>query len=194
MACPFHGAVYDQVASATDDLEFWRRCVQAAGGSILELGVGTGRLALHLARLTTEYHGLEVDPTMLARLQAKMRDECVPIELHEGSFIDLGRQFALVFIPANTISHVVDHDEAERFFRAVRRPRYDHPSQVTTHRLEYEKSNAIIDTRELRQRSFYPAELTAWLRSSGFNHVEHYGSYDESPLEWNSSRVIVAAT
>jgi SAM-dependent methyltransferase len=100
--------------------------VRAARGPVLELGLGTGRLAIPLAREAVAYHGIEAEPSMIAALRAKMLAAGVPnhlINVHHGSFIDfdLGQQFALVLIPANAIAHVVDHGEAVSFFRAVRR-------------------------------------------------------------------------
>jgi ubiquinone/menaquinone biosynthesis C-methylase UbiE len=64
----FSGAIYDQVAPGTDDLSFWRDLLKETGGRVLELGVGTGRLALELAEFVAEYHGVENDPGMLKEL------------------------------------------------------------------------------------------------------------------------------
>ena len=50
MAYPFDGAIYDQIAWHYDDLHFWTERVRAASGPVLELGLGTGRLAIPLAR------------------------------------------------------------------------------------------------------------------------------------------------
>jgi SAM-dependent methyltransferase len=236
---PFDGAVYDQIAQRTDDVPFWADLVAHAAGPVLELGVGTGRLALRLAAPGVEYHGVDVEPSMLAALRAKLARSPAAIDLHEGSFLTLAldREFALVFIPANTVSHVLGHDEAVRFFRGVRRhtaaggrfvidtfnprvpedmgerrvfsryrdpadgrevvvwttPHYDHRTQVVTHALEYWKGDVAGQPRELRQRLYYPAELTAWLRWVGFTQVEAYGAYDRSPLTAGSPRLILSA-
>ena len=120
---PFTGWEYDQVAGSDADLDLWRSVVAQIGGRVLELGVGTGRLALQLCKLCDEYHGIDQEPSMLDVLRGKLGDRAVPIVLHTGSFIelDLGRIYDLVFIPGNTISHVVTNDDAEQFFPAVRR-------------------------------------------------------------------------
>ena len=123
---PFDGAVYDQIARHSDDLAFWTERVRNARGPVLELGLGTGRLAIPLAQEAVTYHGIECEPSMVAALRAKVLAAGMTtsfITIHHGSFIDfdLDEQFALVFIPANTIAHVVDYEDAVRFFRAVRR-------------------------------------------------------------------------
>ena len=126
MAFPFDGAIYDQIARRDDDLHFWTERVRAASGPVLELGLGTGRLAIPLAREASAYHGIEAEPSMIAALRSNLLAARLPptaITVHHGSFIDfdLDQQFALVLIPANTIAHVVDYGEAVSFFRAVRR-------------------------------------------------------------------------
>jgi SAM-dependent methyltransferase len=93
---------------------------------VLELGVGTGRLALELAEFVAEYHGVENEPGMLKELARKMRARKSSIVVHQASFFDLGGAalsdaYDLVFIPSNTISHVITHAEAEQFFANVRR-------------------------------------------------------------------------
>lgn len=126
MAYPFDGPIYDQIARHHDDLHFWTERVRAANGLVLELGLGTGRLAIPLAREAVTYHGIEREPSMIAAFRSNLVAAGMPptaITIHHGSFIDfdLDQQFALVFIPANTIAHVVDYGEAVSFFQAARR-------------------------------------------------------------------------
>ncbi|MBI4883256.1 MAG: class I SAM-dependent methyltransferase [Actinobacteria bacterium] len=79
----------------------------ASGGRVLELGVGTGRLAVPLAAEGLEVHGIDSSPAMLQRLAAKAGGDAVHQTL--GDMSGDGPQglpagpFALVFIAYNTI-------------------------------------------------------------------------------------------
>jgi SAM-dependent methyltransferase len=59
-------------ATFTDDLGFWLELAEAHGGPVLELGCGTGRVLLHLARRGHAVTGVDNSPAMLARLQQKL--------------------------------------------------------------------------------------------------------------------------
>jgi 16S rRNA A1518/A1519 N6-dimethyltransferase RsmA/KsgA/DIM1 with predicted DNA glycosylase/AP lyase activity len=57
----------------------------AGSGAALELGIGTGRIALPLSRRGVRVHGIEVSPAMVAQLQAKPDAENVGVTL--GDFV-----------------------------------------------------------------------------------------------------------
>ena len=77
---------------------------QAGGGPVLELGIGTGRLALPLAERGLDVHGIDASPGMLDRLRTKPGAE--RLRLTEGDMVDLdligAPPFALVFAAFNT--------------------------------------------------------------------------------------------
>jgi SAM-dependent methyltransferase len=56
------------------DLPFWEELAERQGGPVLELGCGTGRVALHLARRGHEVIGLDRDPDLLAVLRERASD------------------------------------------------------------------------------------------------------------------------
>jgi SAM-dependent methyltransferase len=108
-------AFYDTVTAADARLE-GDVAVYAelppAGGAILELGAGTGRLAVALAERGFSVTGIEIAPAMLAQASAK-RAELDPevarrIELKRGDMtaIDLKRTFDAVICPYFTLAHV----------------------------------------------------------------------------------------
>jgi SAM-dependent methyltransferase len=79
----------------------------AGPGPVLELGVGTGRLAIPLAARGLAVTGIDASPAMLARLRVKAAGDRVrPIEADMGDFALAGR-FALVFVALNTIFNLV---------------------------------------------------------------------------------------
>jgi SAM-dependent methyltransferase len=108
-------AFYDVVAGADsrlgDDLEAYA-CLASEGGSILELGAGTGRLTAGLAERGFQVVGVDVAANMLARAREKVAD--LPpevagrITLRQGDMtsLALGRTFDVVICPYFTLAHV----------------------------------------------------------------------------------------
>ena len=86
-----------ECASYSADLELWRELADAAGGPILDLGSGTGRVTAELAASGHEVVALDLDPELLAVL----RDRTPDVETVEADARDfeLGREFALVLAP-----------------------------------------------------------------------------------------------
>jgi len=86
----------------------------AAGGErkarVLELGIGTGRLALPLAALGPEVHGIDASPAMVSRLRAKAGGAQIPVVV--GDFADVGELVAggydLVFVAFNSLFELAD--------------------------------------------------------------------------------------
>ncbi|MGV1050400.1 MAG: class I SAM-dependent methyltransferase [Solirubrobacterales bacterium] len=85
------------------DLRLWEELASAAGGSVLDLGCGTGRVALHLARRGHSVVGLDVAPELVATLRA--RGEGLPLEavVADARDFELEREFAIVLAPMQTL-------------------------------------------------------------------------------------------
>jgi len=98
-------AIYDAIYGDRDDAGFWQAMAAAAGGGpILELGCGTGRVLLPLARAGYEITGLDLSAEMLERCRAKLQaeppkvgDRVRLLQVDMTSF-DLGR-FAAIICP-----------------------------------------------------------------------------------------------
>ena len=84
----------------------------AAGGSALEFGIGTGRIARPLARRGVDVHGIELSPAMAATIG----DE-IPVTGGDYATTTVHRSFALVYLLRNTITNLVTQDEQVRAFR-----------------------------------------------------------------------------
>ncbi|MFF4165624.1 class I SAM-dependent methyltransferase [Streptomyces sp. NPDC001741] len=80
------------------------------GGSALELGVGTGRIAVPLARLTGEVVGVDSSPEMLERLRTAVEESGVAVTPVHGDIrtYDDGASHALVYCVCGTMSLVID--------------------------------------------------------------------------------------
>jgi SAM-dependent methyltransferase len=82
------------------DLPLWEELAAAAGGPVLDLGCGTGRVALHLAGLGHEVTGVDREPEFVAELNARAGD--LPCRGEVGDARDFaleGHDFALVLAP-----------------------------------------------------------------------------------------------
>jgi len=95
----------------------------AGGGPVLELGVGTGRLAVPLAQRGLEVHGIDASPAMLERLAGKASAAGVEVHAHLGDFADVGAAvpdgFAVVLVAFNTLFNLPDADAQRRCLAAV---------------------------------------------------------------------------
>lgn len=98
------------------DLEFYARLAGDAGGPILELGCGTGRLTRPLAAIGYDVVGLDNDPEMLAWSAARV--ELVEADMRD---FDLATRFPLVIVPYNTLQLLPGVDDQQACFRCIDR-------------------------------------------------------------------------
>lgn len=85
----------------------------AGGGPALEFGVGTGRIAVPLARRGVAVHGIELSPAMIAALG----HSDVSVTAGDYATTTVGGSFALVYLLRNTITNLVTQDEQVQAFR-----------------------------------------------------------------------------
>ena len=110
---------YDQLYAGVFDTDATVEAVAdlaGPGGSVLELGIGTGRLALPLVERGHEVHGVEGSPDMVDQLRAKPGGAAIPVAIGDFAEVDLGRQFRVVLLTYNTIYALPDQDAQVRAF------------------------------------------------------------------------------
>jgi SAM-dependent methyltransferase len=111
---------YDEV-SVRGDEQATVDCLErlARGGPVLELAIGTGRIALPLAARGVRVDGIEISPAMVAKLRAKPGGEDVTVTL--GDFADVGvpGNYRLVFVVFNTLFNLLKQDDQVRCFQNV---------------------------------------------------------------------------
>jgi SAM-dependent methyltransferase len=126
---PDFGMVYDAVPAyaARRDVRFYVDEAARSEGPVLELGCGTGRILLPIARAGRAVVGIDGSLAMLRRCEAKVSAEPdevrARVTLHESDVRDvhLGQRFALVIAPFRVMQHLVLIDDQLRFLGAVAR-------------------------------------------------------------------------
>ena len=91
----------------------------ARDGRALELGIGTGRIALPLMEKNVEVHGLDASPSMVDRMRAKLNGDRVPLNFGNFADVAVDGQFALVYVVFNTFFALSSQDEQVRCFQNV---------------------------------------------------------------------------
>ena len=116
------GARYDAEYGAIDDAaSFFLSLAETCGPRVLDLGCGTGRLVLPLARLGKDVTGLDRSPAMLA--QAASKAGPLPIRWVEGDFCtyDLGRKFDLIMACGHAFQALLTEADQLAFLGCARR-------------------------------------------------------------------------
>ena len=113
--------MYDDWYGGISDLDATVRGLAALAGSgpVLELGIGTGRLALPLAATGLAVHGVDTSPAMLDRLRAKPGAAGVTTTLGDMAGDLPPGPFGLVFVAYNTFFNLVSAEAQQACFRAV---------------------------------------------------------------------------
>ena len=90
----------------------------AGSGPALELGIGTGRVALPLAERGVEVHGVDASPAMVGRLRAKPGGDRIPVTMGDFREVPPG-PFALVYVVFNTFFGLLTQEDQVRCFESV---------------------------------------------------------------------------
>lgn len=95
----------------------------ANGGAVLELGCGTGRLAIPLADAGATVHGLDASTSMLDRLRSKPGGDAVTVHVGDMAEVDVGDAgpFAVVFVAFNTLFNLPSAAAQRQCFARVAR-------------------------------------------------------------------------
>lgn len=153
----------------------------AADGAILEMGVGTGRLALPLRARGIEVHGIEASPAMVDELRRRPRGDELPVAV--GSFADTevhGERFSVVVLALHTIFGLPSQEEKIRCFQNAERhldeggvfvveatildtgafrggqavvPRFTSPERVELQVLRYDSTTQAVETTNVHLSS-----------------------------------------
>jgi SAM-dependent methyltransferase len=116
---PF-AAIYEQwSADMTEDVPFYVELAQEADGQIVELAVGTGRVAIPVARATgRRVIGIDLSPAMLEKARAAGGD-LLDLRLGDMRELDLDEPAALIYSPYRALFHLPTWADRRRTFERV---------------------------------------------------------------------------
>jgi 2-polyprenyl-3-methyl-5-hydroxy-6-metoxy-1,4-benzoquinol methylase len=117
----FNGAHYDAL-TPLEDIHFWIHQAQTYGDPILELAVGTGRIAIPLAKEGFKVTGIDMSDSMLEHAKRKQLAEHVSVNLLKADIRDfhLHTKFPLIIIPSNSIVHLQALEDLEACLACVK--------------------------------------------------------------------------
>lgn len=107
-------ALYDhQYDLYRDDLHFYAQTCERVGGSVLEIGAGTGRVTAYLTRRGVDVTGLEPSARMLDKARERGERENLSLKLVQGDMktFTLPQRFDLVIAPFNALMHLYTPNE-----------------------------------------------------------------------------------
>lgn len=120
------GRHYDRLftgANRAPDLPFWTAQARQYGDPVLELGCGTGRVAIPLASEGFRVTGIDNSEAMLREAGRKSVAANVDVQWLEADMrdFDLGTEYALIIIPNNALGHLLHVNDFEACLASVRR-------------------------------------------------------------------------
>jgi SAM-dependent methyltransferase len=110
-----------ECASYEADLPLWRALAADSGGAVLELGCGTGRVALDLAGRGHRVAAVDSDPDLVAALAGRGRRLGVDAITADVRSFDLGRRFSLALAPMQVVQLLGGREGRLRMLHGVRR-------------------------------------------------------------------------
>ena len=122
---PSDAVIWHDVECAAYDLDLplWRKLAEEASGHVLDVGCGTGRVALDLARRGHGTTGVDPDAELVHELNARARKRDLPAKALalDVRSLELGRRFALAIAPMQVMQLMGGADGRRAALAAVRR-------------------------------------------------------------------------
>ena len=113
---------YDEWTVDHADVAFYVDLAAQADGPVVELAVGTGRVAVPVAAATGQrVIGIDSSAEMLARARSRAADGCVALDLRREDMreFDLEKPAALIYCPGRSLLHLPTWSDRRRCFERV---------------------------------------------------------------------------
>jgi SAM-dependent methyltransferase len=111
--------VYDEWFGDVDEAAIDRLAELAEDGRALELGIGTGRVALPLTLRGIEVHGIDASEAMVSKLRRRPGAESISVTMGNFADVQVPGEFRLIFVVFNTFFGLVTQEEQVRCFQNV---------------------------------------------------------------------------
>ena len=108
-----------ECGSYRSDLSYWRRLARSARGPVLDIGAGTGRVALALARAGASVIAVELDPLLAAELERRARGLAIEVRCADACDFAIEEPVSLCVVPMQTIHLLADRTAFLRCARAA---------------------------------------------------------------------------
>jgi SAM-dependent methyltransferase len=113
-------STYDVVDERGDEAETVDFLAQLAGeGPVLELAIGTGRIALPLARRGIQVDGIDISTAMVSVLRSKPGGDQIAVTIGDFADVAVPRAYRLIYVVYNTLFNLLTQDDQVRCFQNV---------------------------------------------------------------------------
>jgi 2-polyprenyl-3-methyl-5-hydroxy-6-metoxy-1,4-benzoquinol methylase len=124
METSYHGGVVYDIANTrwTGDIDFYVNQASKTGNPVLELGCGTGRITIPVAKAGVEITGLDLEESMLAQARKKAVAAGVNVQwiLADATSFNIGRTFQSILAPYDALQGFCQEvEQIGSFFRSV---------------------------------------------------------------------------
>ena len=143
---------YDMQDRSDTGVAFYRALAQEAGGSVLEIACGTGRVTIPIAKLGLPVTGLDLVPGMLAQARGKSPGLSVRWVEGDARTFDLQEHFRLIFLTGNAFQAFITNTEQEALLQRVRAHLEDEGL------FAFETRNPLLPHTKTRAGFFLPLE------------------------------------
>ena len=116
-----YDAMYEQMMGTETRDSVETLAELAGGGKVLELAIGTGRVALPLAARGLTVHGIEASEAMVAKLREKPGGSEIPVEIGDMAEVRVNGAFDLIYLLFNTIFNLTTQEAQVRCFHNAAR-------------------------------------------------------------------------
>ena len=105
-----------------DDFPLTEQWARSLGGPLLDLGCGTGRMALRMAKLGYQVTGVDITPEMIALARQKAAQQAAPIEwvVADARTLQLGKQFSFIYMLEHVFQFFLTRADQEAMLARVR--------------------------------------------------------------------------